>query len=83
MTEVDHTASLEEAQAARLPLGYRDACSAYVGPSDPSLLIPLNQCRRKTLYAPWKCEEERYVGTPLTQPHLRALPIPGVGCTNH
>ncbi|KAI3624422.1 hypothetical protein CBS14141_002850 [Malassezia furfur] len=52
MTEVDHTASLEEAQAARLPLGYRDACSA--------LLIPLNQCRRKTLYAPWKCEEERH-----------------------
>jgi hypothetical protein len=26
------------------------------------LLIPLNKCRHKTLYAPWKCEDERYVG---------------------
>ena len=26
----DHTASLEESNAARLPLGYRDSCSAYV-----------------------------------------------------
>lgn len=26
-----------------------------------SLLIPLNKCRQQTLYAPWKCEEERYV----------------------
>lgn len=26
-----------------------------------SLLIPLNKCRRKTFYAPWACEEERYV----------------------
>ncbi|PKI84134.1 hypothetical protein MVES_002002 [Malassezia vespertilionis] len=48
----DHTASLEESQAARLPVGYRDSCSA--------LLIPLNKCRRSTLYAPWKCEEERH-----------------------
>lgn len=24
-----------------------------------SLLIPLNKCRRDTLYAPWKCEDER------------------------
>ncbi|WFD23761.1 hypothetical protein MEQU1_002455 [Malassezia equina] len=48
----DHTASLEESNAARLPLGYRDSCSA--------LLIPLNKCRRKTFYAPWACEEERH-----------------------
>ncbi|WFD40339.1 uncharacterized protein MJAP1_003325 [Malassezia japonica] len=52
MSETDHTASLEESNAARLPLGYRDSCSA--------LLIPLNKCRRQTLYAPWKCEEERH-----------------------
>ncbi|WFD35297.1 hypothetical protein MCUN1_002148 [Malassezia cuniculi] len=51
MTE-NHTASLEECNAAHVPLGYRDSCSA--------LLIPLNKCRRKTLYAPWKCEEERH-----------------------
>lgn len=24
-----------------------------------SLLIPLNKCRKQTLYAPWKCEDER------------------------
>lgn len=30
MTETDYTATPEEAQAARLPLGYRDSCSAYV-----------------------------------------------------
>ncbi|WFD31751.1 hypothetical protein MSPP1_002790 [Malassezia sp. CBS 17886] len=52
MTETNHTASLEESQANRLPLGYRDSCSA--------LLIPLNKCRRQTLYAPWKCEDERH-----------------------
>ncbi|PWN53923.1 hypothetical protein IE53DRAFT_383558 [Violaceomyces palustris] len=48
----NHTATLEEANAARLPLGYRDQCSA--------LLIPLNKCRKQTLYAPWKCEDERH-----------------------
>ncbi|SPO48879.1 related to NADH-ubiquinone oxidoreductase B18 subunit [Moesziomyces antarcticus] len=47
-----HTASVDEANAARLPLGYRDQCSA--------LLIPLNKCRKQTLYAPWKCEDERH-----------------------
>ena len=25
-----------------------------------SLLIPLNKCRHKELYAPWKCEDERH-----------------------
>ena len=29
-TMTDHTASVAEANAARLPLGYRDSCSAYV-----------------------------------------------------
>ncbi|KAK0530617.1 hypothetical protein OC835_003958 [Tilletia horrida] len=48
-----HTASLEEANAARLPIGWRDNCSA--------LLIPLNKCRHQTLYAPWKCEDERFI----------------------
>lgn len=59
----DHTASLEESNAARLPLGYRDSCSAYVYKQTNviRLLIPLNKCRRKTFYAPWACEEERYV----------------------
>lgn len=36
----------------RVPLGYRDSCA--------HLLIPLNQCRLRELYLPWKCEEERY-----------------------
>jgi len=47
------TASQEEAKAARLPLGYRDGCSA--------LLIPLNKCRRQTNYMQWECEDLRHV----------------------
>ncbi|WWC66477.1 uncharacterized protein I206_100379 [Kwoniella pini CBS 10737] len=46
------TASQSELEAARVPLGWRDQCSA--------LLIPLNVCRHKTLYMPWKCEDERH-----------------------
>ncbi|GHJ88744.1 hypothetical protein NliqN6_5146 [Naganishia liquefaciens] len=46
------TASQSEMDAARVPLGWRDQCSA--------LLIPLNKCRHKTLYAPWACEDERH-----------------------
>ncbi|KAK0561863.1 hypothetical protein OC861_005615 [Tilletia horrida] len=53
MAEESHVASLEEANAARLPIGWRDNCSA--------LLIPLNKCRHKTLYAPWKCEDESFI----------------------
>ncbi|KAG8927025.1 hypothetical protein FRC03_000544 [Tulasnella sp. 419] len=46
------TASQEEAKAARLPIGWRDQCSA--------LLIPLNKCRRKNNYMQWECEHERH-----------------------
>ncbi|CAK9781429.1 hypothetical protein CC85DRAFT_255607 [Cutaneotrichosporon oleaginosum] len=46
------TASETEMKANRLPLGWRDQCS--------SLLIPLNICRHKTDYLPWKCEDERH-----------------------
>ena len=37
---------------AKLSLGYRDYCA--------HLLIPLNECRRASLYAPWKCGHERH-----------------------
>ncbi|GMK55560.1 hypothetical protein CspeluHIS016_0206160 [Cutaneotrichosporon spelunceum] len=47
------TASETEMKANHLPLGWRDQCS--------SLLIPLNICRHKTDYLPWKCEDERHV----------------------
>ncbi|RSH77776.1 uncharacterized protein EHS24_002835 [Apiotrichum porosum] len=47
------TASESEMAAARLPLGWRDQCSA--------LLIPLNVCRHKENYLPWKCEDERHI----------------------
>ncbi|KAH8086465.1 NADH-ubiquinone oxidoreductase B18 subunit-domain-containing protein [Filobasidium floriforme] len=46
------TASQGEMDASRVPIQWRDQCSA--------LLIPLNKCRHKTLYAPWKCEDERH-----------------------
>ncbi|KAF8607772.1 hypothetical protein BDV93DRAFT_279210 [Ceratobasidium sp. AG-I] len=45
-------ATQEEAAKARIPLSYRDQCSA--------LLIPLNQCRRQGNYMPWNCEHERH-----------------------
>ena len=35
-----------------LPLYARDSCAAR--------LVPLNSCRRGTLYLPWKCEDERH-----------------------
>ena len=42
----------EEMRNAKLDLGYRDFCA--------HLLIPLNQCRRDSMYLPWKCEHERH-----------------------
>ncbi|KAI0031559.1 B18 subunit of NADH:ubiquinone oxidoreductase [Vararia minispora EC-137] len=46
------TASQEELKAHRVPLGWRDQCSA--------LLIPLNVCRREHNYLPWECEHEKH-----------------------
>lgn len=46
-------ATLEELRSAKIDLAYRDFCA--------HLLIPLNQCRRESLYLPWKCEHERHV----------------------
>ncbi|KAJ7635149.1 NADH-ubiquinone oxidoreductase B18 subunit-domain-containing protein [Roridomyces roridus] len=46
------TASKEELQANHVPVQWRDGCSA--------LVIPLNICRRKSLYMPWECEHERH-----------------------
>ncbi|KAJ7785217.1 NADH-ubiquinone oxidoreductase B18 subunit-domain-containing protein [Mycena maculata] len=46
------TASQEELKAHRVPVQWRDGCSA--------LVIPLNICRRKSLYMPWECEHERH-----------------------
>lgn len=42
---------------------WRDNCSA--------LLISLNKCRHATLYAPWKCEDERHT-------YEKWVPIVGV-----
>ena len=46
-------ATREEMKRAKLDIGYRDFCA--------HLLIPLNECRRKSMYIPWKCEHERHV----------------------
>lgn len=35
-----------------LQLDARDACAG--------LLIPLNECRRSSLYLPWSCKHERH-----------------------
>ncbi|THU82271.1 hypothetical protein K435DRAFT_972019 [Dendrothele bispora CBS 962.96] len=45
-------ASQEEMKNAKLPLGWRDQCSA--------LLIPLNVCRKDKNYLPWECEHEKH-----------------------
>ncbi|KJA15582.1 hypothetical protein HYPSUDRAFT_48201 [Hypholoma sublateritium FD-334 SS-4] len=47
------TASQEELKAHRVPLGWRDGCSA--------LLIPLNLCRKKNMYKSWECDHDRHV----------------------
>ncbi|KAM6503448.1 NADH-ubiquinone oxidoreductase B18 subunit (NDUFB7) domain containing protein [Amanita muscaria] len=41
-----------ELKAHRVPLGWRDNCSA--------LLLPLNVCRKNTYYLPWECEHDRH-----------------------
>eukprot|EP00299_Pterocystis_sp_00344_P001517 c11366_g1_i1.p1 GENE.c11366_g1_i1~~c11366_g1_i1.p1 ORF type:complete len:112 (+),score=22.91 c11366_g1_i1:39-338(+) len=46
-------ATQAEMEAARIPLGWRDYCA--------HLLIPLNKCRTKELYLPWKCQHEKHV----------------------
>jgi hypothetical protein len=51
MSTAPARATREEMAAAKLPLAYRDSCA--------HLLIPLNKCRRKTWYMPWKCEVRR------------------------
>ena len=37
---------------ARVPIGYRDSCA--------NILIPLNECRRETVYLPFFCQELRH-----------------------
>ncbi|KAK0220376.1 B18 subunit of NADH:ubiquinone oxidoreductase [Armillaria fumosa] len=46
------TASQSELKANRVPLHWRDSCSA--------LLIPLNVCRTKNNFLPWECEHEKH-----------------------
>eukprot|EP00890_Picochlorum_soloecismus_P005403 jgi/Picsp_1/5864/NSC_03223-R1_nadh-ubiquinone oxidoreductase b18 len=42
----------KEVHDAKVPLAFRDYCV--------DALIPLNECRRKNFYLPWKCEHERH-----------------------
>ncbi|KAI3430433.1 hypothetical protein D9Q98_005028 [Chlorella vulgaris] len=45
-------ATQEEMAAANIDMASRDYCA--------HILIKLNECRRATLFAPWKCEHERH-----------------------
>ncbi|XP_031474689.1 NADH dehydrogenase [ubiquinone] 1 beta subcomplex subunit 7 [Nymphaea colorata] len=45
-------ATQQEMMDAKVPIPYRDQCA--------HLLIPLNKCRVKEFYLPWKCESERH-----------------------
>ena len=44
--------SQEELHSARVDLASRDFCA--------HLLVPLNECRRKSLYMPWSCGAQRH-----------------------
>ncbi|KDQ65141.1 hypothetical protein JAAARDRAFT_117911 [Jaapia argillacea MUCL 33604] len=46
------TASQTELKANKVPLAWRDGCSA--------LVIPLNICRKDKNYMPWECGTERH-----------------------
>lgn len=46
-------ATEEEMIEVGMPLAFRDSCA--------HLLIPLNKCRRTTMYLPWKCSHERHI----------------------
>ncbi|KAK4139003.1 hypothetical protein BT67DRAFT_368354 [Trichocladium antarcticum] len=50
--ETPRRATRQEMSDAKVPLAYRDSCA--------HLLIPLNRCRGKTYFLPWKCEDERH-----------------------
>jgi hypothetical protein len=45
-------ATPEQLRQSRIPLAWRDGCV--------DLLLPLNDCRNKTSYMPWKCQHERH-----------------------
>ncbi|ELU37773.1 NADH-ubiquinone oxidoreductase b18 subunit (NDUFB7) domain-containing protein [Rhizoctonia solani AG-1 IA] len=76
-------ASQGEAAKARLPLAYRDQCSALVlsginivKPSLtdwPRLLIPLNKCRRQGNYMQWNCEHESKLNYNLPRTQLNTF----------
>ncbi|KAJ2143958.1 hypothetical protein EV180_002166, partial [Coemansia sp. RSA 518] len=51
-TEPEMKISAEEMASARIPLRYRDYCA--------HMLVPLNKCRHRTMYMPWKCTDERH-----------------------
>jgi len=44
---------LELLKRQQVPLYARDNCA--------HLLVPLNICRKETLYAPWKCTHQRHI----------------------
>merc|ERR1711907_426243 len=52
MSEKEMQVSQDEMMAERVDPAFRDHCA--------HLLIPLNQCRRKEWYLPWKCNPERH-----------------------
>jgi len=44
--------SREILKLERIPIEWRDFCAHF--------LIPLDHCRRETLFMPWKCHQERH-----------------------
>lgn len=50
---MEGSATEDQMVTAKMPLAFRDSCA--------HLLLPLNECRRSTMYLPWKCSHERHI----------------------
>ncbi|KAF9817234.1 hypothetical protein IEO21_03598 [Rhodonia placenta] len=61
------TASQEELKQAKIPLAWRDQCSA--------MLLPLNVCRKDKYYLPWECENERHAYEKIVVSYVRRMKL--------
>ena len=66
-------ATQKQLSEAKIDLAYRDFCA--------HLLIPLNECRKRSYFLPWKCEHERHVYEKCQYKECVAAPRPRRGVT--
>ena len=66
-------ATQQQLSDAKIDLAYRDFCA--------HLLIPLNECRKRSYFLPWKCEHERHVYEKCQYKECVTAPRPRRGVT--